>query len=418
MPASKIKILAITARYPPYHLGGYEIRCKNILDELARRGHKIRVITSIKETSSKSYVQTDNYKIFRKFHIRKKARHFIDEVILDVQDTAFLDRQIKHFQPDVIYLGHIQPLSKATMPYLAACKIPIVYDEGGSGLIHSWEHKGIWFYFVDEYVSQYSILNTIKPFVINIICKMSGNKIKSQWDWPGNMRIIFNSELNLKNAISKGVPINGAKVIHSGIDIEKFSFISKTNFGSPLLFIIPGRIEPQKGQIDAVRLLGKLRECGLDGNMIFVGENVSNSYYIEIENEIKMFHLENKIKSIPMITQDKLIDFYHMADICFFPSYQKAGYSRVPLEAMACGCIVISYGNEGSDEIIRNKETGFLVPSGEYRGIADVVKEMISNPKMVRDILWRARKEVEDNCSMQKYVDRIEEVIVSAAEAH
>jgi hypothetical protein len=44
-----MKILVITSGFPPYHFGGYEIRVKDILDKLAQRGHKIRVLTSVPE---------------------------------------------------------------------------------------------------------------------------------------------------------------------------------------------------------------------------------------------------------------------------------------------------------------------------------------------------------------------------------
>jgi hypothetical protein len=47
-----MKILVISARFPNYHFGGYEIRVKNIIDDLHKRGHQIIVITSIKETKS------------------------------------------------------------------------------------------------------------------------------------------------------------------------------------------------------------------------------------------------------------------------------------------------------------------------------------------------------------------------------
>lgn len=408
---TKIKILAITARYPPCHFGGYEIRLKNIFDELNRRGYVIRIITSVKETSFPLTMQVEENPIFRKLHIRKNAKHFIDEVILDWQDTGFLEGQIKDFQPDVIYIGHIQPLSKAILPYLAARGVPIVFDEGGAGLIHSWEHRGMWFYFVNDYVSQYAILNKIKPAAIKLVCKASGNRIKPQWVWHDRMQIIFNSELNRRNALARGVPINGARVIHSGIDTAKFCFVSKTNFGSPLSFIVPGRIEPQKGQLDAVRLLARITASGINAKMLFVGENWVNAYYLEMKKEIAAFHLDEKIMFLPMVVQEELVDLYHKADICFFSSHHKTGYSRVPLEALACGCIVFTYGNEGSDELIRNQQTGFLFPAGDFQGMLDAVKDLISNPQVVRDITRAARKDIEELCSMQKYVSQIEEVV-------
>jgi glycogen(starch) synthase len=428
-----MKILVITLRYPPYHLGGYEIRCKNIIDELYRRGHEILVITSIKETTPRGPHQAVPYQIFRRLHVSLKVESFIArltlrrwsylfgillvfarELLFDLLDIKLIDREIKRYKPDAIYLGHVTIFSKALMPFFSDCAIPIVYDEGGSGLIDSWEEKGIWYKLIEEYASRYSIVNAVKPLIVKIVCKVSANRMKPQWAWPAEMRIFFNSELNRRNSIASGVPVKDMRVIHSGVDIKKFDYRSRIKPGSPVVCIVPGRIEPRKGQMDAVRLLAKLREQGVDAKMLLVGEKWVNSYYLEIENEIKELRLEGCITLVPMVTQDKLVELYHQADICFFPSYQKEGYSRIPLEAMACGCVVISYGNEGSDEIIRDKHTGFIVPPADIQALTDIIKELFSKPDKVREIIETARNEIETNCSMEKYVDSIEQLVLGA----
>ena len=97
--------------------------------------------------------------------------------------------------------------------------------------------------------------------------------------------------------------------------------------------------------------------------MIFAGAHNDDNYYHEILDAIQNKSLADKVTIQPMLTQDELVRHYQEADICFFSSYQEIGFSSTPLEAMACGCIVISYGNEGSDEIIDNGENGFLVPA-------------------------------------------------------
>lgn len=241
--------------------------------------------------------------------------------------------------------------------------------------------------------------------------------MQPQWAWPAGMRTVFNGGLGLREATAQGIPLNGAKVIHSGVDIGEFSFKPRGRLGSPPLFILPGGIVPRKGQVDGVKFLAKLRESGIDGNMIIVGKTWSDSYYRELTDEIKRLHLENRVQAMPMITQGELAGLYHKADICFFPSYQTAGFSRVPLEAMASGCIVISYGNEGSDEIIRDRHSGFLVPPADYDSAADVVKKLVSCPGLVRDTTVAARREVESRFPMQGYIDEIEEFLMSAADA-
>ncbi len=391
------------------------------------------VITSVIETVSKSLDRIADYKILRKLHIRNKSsgllawiinhnRHrilhllikFVIGLIHDLCDTRIIEQQIKNFQPDIIYTGHIACLSRAIMPYLADCKVHVVHDEGGSGLIDSQVEKGIWFKFTEEYIGQYPILNSLKSFMIDFVSKLSHHRIKSRLTLPEHMQIIFNSELNYKNAIISGIPVNHATVVHSGISTKKFNFMPKMNFCKTLSIIVPGRIEPQKGQLDAVRLLSRLRENGVDCNLFIVGQKMSSSYYLEIENEMKRLSLE-KITVMPMIGQKQLIALYHQSDVCFFPSYHRTGFSRTPLEAMACGCIVFSYGNEGSDEIIQTKQNGFLVPPEAYQDISDIIQELIMNPDSVKNLTYNARKEVEEKYSMGKYFDTVEKILVSAA---
>lgn len=407
------------------------------MDELSRRGHELIVITSKKERGSNGSQEAENYLVLRRLvgrvrpgnmidqltrwrpsHIFGMMLTFVREIFFDLQDLSFIDRQIKQFQPDVIYLGHITIFSKALMPYLADCRFQIVYDEGGSGLIDSWTERGIWYKFAENYASRFSLLNNLKSLVIKFICLVSANRIKPHWGWPANMQIIFNSELNHKNAITCGVPVFGSHVIHSGIDTKKFAFTPKTKFGSPLSLIVPGRIEPRKGQLDAVRLLAKLREQGVDAKLVLVGGTLDQAYNLELEHEITGLHLENNVERFPMIAHEKLIDLYHQADICFFPSYFRTGFSRVPLEAMACGCITFSYGNEGSDEVLCDDRTGYIATSTDLIAVASVVVELISRPVRVKEITETARKEIEMNYSMEKYADRIEQLIINTARIH
>ncbi len=41
-----MRVLAVSSRYPPNYLGGYELACKEVMDRLRERGHEIHVLTS------------------------------------------------------------------------------------------------------------------------------------------------------------------------------------------------------------------------------------------------------------------------------------------------------------------------------------------------------------------------------------
>jgi len=414
-------------------MGGYEIRCKNIMDALSRRGHDIRVVTSRGKGPRRRSEGDAPYPVARILYddfyggsvtdwlTRRRWSHvlgmmlvFTREFFFGTRDTGLVRRQIESLRPDVIYLGHTYNLSKPLLPYLSTCGVPLVYDEGGLGLIEAWEEKGIWYKLTDEYVSRHRVVQSLKSFVTEVVCRLSGRRLKPRWVWPDKMQIFFNDNLGRSKALAKGVPLNGSKVIYSGVDTELFRFRPRPGLGTTVKIVVPGGIAPHKGQLDGVRLLRKLSECNINAEMVIVGRVWSDSYYSEVANETRMLHLQDRVRFMPMIPQSELAVLYQEADICFFPSYQKAGFARVPLEAMAAGCIVISYGNEGSDEIIRDGYNGFLVPPADYARIAVIAKELMSDPARVRDMVVAARGDIEERHSMQRYIDQIEAVLIEA----
>src|SRR5579859_5294653 len=40
-----MRILVVTNLYPPHHIGGYELGCRDIVEKLRARGHDVRVLT-------------------------------------------------------------------------------------------------------------------------------------------------------------------------------------------------------------------------------------------------------------------------------------------------------------------------------------------------------------------------------------
>lgn len=403
-----MRILTITSNHPPYHSGGYELRIKDILDGLAFRGHQVLVLSTRSKRKLGLTKDRSPYPVKRLLHDCNNAKFFPKEVFFDLLDTKIVEKTIKWFQPDVVYLGHIYILSKSILPYLASLAIPIVYDEGGTGLKGVWTENGRWFRFCGDYQSKWNALNKLKPWVIKFVLYLGKGRIQPAWRWPENMKVFFNSQNNLNHSLSFGVPVQSAKVIHSGIDLEKFPFRSRTQLTQPFTIICPGRLEPRKGQLDAVNLLSELKNVGIVANLILVGESPTLDYLEQLEKKIKAENLQESVTMLGMVSQEELAKMYQQSDICFFPSHHPTGFSRTPLEAMACGCIVISYGNEGSGEIIRNDENGYLIEAGNLTLAIKLIQRLVSNPAEIERIIKNARKEIEQQYSITEYIDHIE----------
>lgn len=407
----KIKILTISAHYPPYHSGGYGIRIKNIMDGLVEMGHEILVLSTRAKQAGLVPEDCPNYLVERVLHNHYGIKSFLKELYFDILDVWILRRYIKDFNPDLIYLGHIYPITKQLMPLLSSLPIQIFFDEGGNGLKGTWTDHGRWFKLLTDFRVNQEFFNKLMPFFKNFALWISKGKLINTWAWPENMAIMFNSNLNLNNARRFGVPVQNAGVVHSGLDVEKFTFRPRSTLSVPIRIIIPGRIEQKKGQIDGVRLINELSRHGIAADLILPGSCSDVNYAKQIQEQVTSSSLESIVVFQNLVSQEDMVRLYHQSDICFFSSYHQSGFSRVPLEAMACGSIVISYGYEGSDEIIKNGATGYLVAPGDIEKIVEIIKDLNSEPVKVEEICLNARRDITENYALKAYIDKIEEYL-------
>lgn len=431
--AKKMKILTISAYYPPFAYGGYENRVCDIMNGLALRGHLIRVLSSRPDQNLQVSPIKFSYPVDRRLHGASRvlgwanqltlqsnsnrlgvALIFLHQVWRDLHDLRLIDQTIRKFKPDLIYLGHILPLSASLLPFFAAVSLPMVVDDGGKTLLLSYENRGLWYRFQTEFQSASSVLQFLKKAFTALVSVFSSHRLTRTWVWPIGINVFFNSHLNYRNFLSATVPINCSKVIHSGLDLQQFSFERKKDPLQPLSIIVPGRIEPSKGQLDAVKLSALLREAGIQHHMTIVGDRWNVKYAGQLEEQVRLLDLENCVSFLPMQEKRDLIELYHQSDICFFPSYHQTGFSRIPMEAMACGCVLLSYGNEGSDEIFHDGENGFITSLGDIENAKVIVMKLVNSPDLMAQIACNARLYMEQSHSMTAYVDQIEAFLSDA----
>ena len=425
-----MRILTLSAYYPPYSYGGYENRVRDVMDGLAARGHEVTVLTTKPDTAMQATPIEFTYPVIRRLHGVRKALSwaerltmkestnrfgvglvFLRQIWRDMHDLRLIDNAIKKYQPDIIFLGHIRPLSENILPYLASSPIKLVQDDGGVTAEWGYENQGLWFRFLTEIQPDSKLVKKLKAGFVSVVTTLSGGRIKKKRVWPENITVFFNNQVCYHSFVEKQIPHNHASVIHSGLDTNQFAYQSTVNSEQVLRMIVPGRIEPSKGQLDAVNLSAQLLQLGIDHTLTIAGDPWKKDYLELLEQEVTDKGLRDHVCIIPSLEKNALIDRYHQSDLCFFPSYHLTGFSRIPLEAMACGCLVISYGNEGSAEIIRENENGFLVEEGNSMQLLQLLQRLIANPTEIERVTKAARQEVDQVYSMPKYLDQIESLL-------
>ena len=71
---------------------------------------------------------------------------------------------------------------------------------------------------------------------------------------------------------------------------------------------------------------------------------------------------------------------YHQADICLFLSRYRSGFSRIPLEAMACGLPVVAARTGGVLDTVVDGVNGFYYDPARPEAIRLLVSRLRNDP--------------------------------------
>jgi len=89
------------------------------------------------------------------------------------------------------------------------------------------------------------------------------------------------------------------------------------------------------------------------------------------------------------------------------------GLGLVVLEAMAVGCPVVATAVGGVLDIVRDDETGLLVPDGDARALAEALGRLLDDPTLRRRLAGQARRLAEREFSVKGMVEQYEAVYES-----
>lgn len=189
-------------------------------------------------------------------------------------------------------------------------------------------------------------------------------------------------------------------IIPPGVDTCHFYPIpqdeAKDAIGIPkhdrmVLFV--GRIEPLKGIDTLVEAMALLKlDCGKCPHyLVIIGGDQEATPEQESAEMARLKALCAKLDLKDVILflgkkgQDTLKYYYSAADLLVMPSHYES-FGMVALEAMACGTSVIASDVGGLAHLIKDGETGFLVPKGDPQTLAECMTRLILDEKLRKRI--------------------------------
>ena len=145
-----------------------------------------------------------------------------------------------------------------------------------------------------------------------------------------------------------------------------------------------GRVENQKNYKTLIKQLQKT-EYFLD----LVGDGTNKMQLQKYAEDI-----QTKVNFLGKIEHDKLMKIYKNYKV-FVSSSLYEGNSKVILEAMASGCVVVAYENKNNKELITSGENGYLYTS--EKELITIVDQIFSDKKIYDHISNNAYKKIQEN---------------------
>lgn len=110
---------------------------------------------------------------------------------------------------------------------------------------------------------------------------------------------------------------------------------------------------------------------------------------------------------LPPATEARAI--YNRCKIWLLTS-RTEGLPGVVLEAMACGCVVISTDNDGSLEILRHGENGLIVPRGDVPAFLREIERVLNDDALATRLVGGALATMQD-FTWERAADKMEQVL-------
>lgn len=400
-----MKILFLSAQYPPEVKGGGELSTHIIAQGLMKLGHTVRVVT---DSAREGEYEIDGIAISGlPLYLRGKP-------LLEKHRSAYAAKVLRHLVPDLheYDIVHAHDFRSALMLSELHMKNTVVTARDYaqiSGCTNNILHDGT----VDpgcqgmgELWHCHRVAEAAVPRKFFRIWQYMYNRPYRRNAFRSILNQIFISHAQQK-LIQKYQDISGqhTRVIYNPISQEYLA--EPLIKGNPGNVLYVGRVEMYKG----VRLLLQawriLAQKNLEAHLTIAGSGAQQKEY---ENLAATWGLQYRVTFIPHMPYHRLQALINESEILVAPHLWVEPFGRTVIEGMARGKIVAASNTGGPAEIIEHNKTGLLFERGSVQDLLHTLEHALKmNYFDKKEIGIAARDYVRDTLNMEKIAQQHEE---------
>ncbi|MBV9327905.1 MAG: glycosyltransferase [Chloroflexi bacterium] len=191
-------------------------------------------------------------------------------------------------------------------------------------------------------------------------------------------------------------------VIPGGVDLDRFRPLPRRTARAQLglaakhkVVLFVGRIQRLKGLEVLLRAFAQLGD--LDARLLIVGGRPGTGP--ESREITRLQHLASRLgvaertQFLGALAHEELPTYYSAADVSVMPSSYES-FGLVAVESLACGTPVVATRVGGLRSIVRDGETGLLVPWRDAELFAERLRRVLTDDALRRHLAGQARESV------------------------
>lgn len=379
--------------YPPHHLGGYELACRDAVVRWRARGHDVAVLTS--DVTFPHADADDDPSV-----VRRLRMYWRDNVILtprlipclgiERHNLRHLRKALEEHRPDVVSIWHMGALSLGLITEISHQRVPIVIVIGDQWLVYG-PH-------VDAWMRRFTSRSLLRAVVGRLTDTRTTVEIGS------DAAVLFASDWLRRRTEERSLvtlPERRA-VVYGGIDHEVFRPHDGRSFSWRLLYA--GRVETRKGVHVAVDAMAHLpAQATLD----IVGSWDDDAYVDDLRSRADRLGIRERVRLHGQVPRQDLAKRIAESDVFIFPVVWEEPFGMAPLEAMACGTPVVGTATGGSAEFLVDGVNSLHAAPDDSVELARHVRTLAGD-SMLRGRLIEAGLRTAASFTNHRYNDELE----------
>jgi len=194
-----------------------------------------------------------------------------------------------------------------------------------------------------------------------------------------------------RELVGMGCSLDKIVVHHMGIDLAMFKYRAREIDPARAVSVLTvGRLVEKKGHAYALRAIAQLVRQGRDIRYTIAGDGPLRR---RLETLAAELGIAGRVRFVGAVDQAEV-----------------EGIPLVLMEAMATGLPVVSTRHSGIGELVVDGRTGLLTPEKDVDAIAEKLRELIDNPRVVSALVAAARKRVEQDFNIHLLNKRLVEL--------